>query len=154
MLSVRERSCFCAGCRGDGPCLHTDLTGPWSVCNIIIVTPGNARRRRPPVDQARPPRPVDDRAPPPPPVDDQAPQSQPVDDQAPPPMDDQAPRPPPVDNQAPPPPPVDDQVPPPPPVDDQPADQEPSSRAADLCVFILSLTLISCSLQNLSVLYQ
>ena len=65
VLSVRERSCFCAGCRGDGPCLHTDPTGPLSVCKMLVVAPGNARRHQPPVDQAPPP--------PPPPVDDQAP---------------------------------------------------------------------------------
>jgi len=34
VVSSRERSCFCNGCRGDGICEHQDLTGPWTVTHL------------------------------------------------------------------------------------------------------------------------
>ena len=171
-VRLRERSCFCTGCRADDPCLHADIPGPWSVCSLSVAIPRNARRQGPPPppmdDQASPPPPVDDQAPPPSPMDDQppppspadqAPLHPPVDDQAPPPMDNQALPPPPADDQDPPPPPADNQDPPPPPVDDQasppspavnnqaqPVDGDHSSQSTNMYVFTLSLTLISCTL--------
>ena len=56
VLSVRERSCFCSGCRGGNLCLHAELAGPWNVCNMSL----NARCQPPVVDQTPTPLPVDD----------------------------------------------------------------------------------------------
>lgn len=34
VVAVRERSCFCQGCRHDGPCVNSDIAGEWMVTQL------------------------------------------------------------------------------------------------------------------------
>lgn len=43
---MRERSCFCGGCLGKGPCSNEDITGPWTVVNLKKDIQQEARRGR------------------------------------------------------------------------------------------------------------
>ncbi|XP_062593374.1 uncharacterized protein LOC134254851 [Saccostrea cucullata] len=46
-ISVRERSCFCEGCLGEGdPCVNFDITGPWTVVNLKKGVHEEGRRGR------------------------------------------------------------------------------------------------------------
>ena len=74
-VTVRELSCLCPRCREGGPCLNTDITGPWTVSSMQTVrrrhTAGEqAEPTPPPPHQADPaPAPQLDQAQPPPTAD-------------------------------------------------------------------------------------
>ena len=46
VVSVRERSCFCQGCRGNGPCSKSDVTGKWTVTELKPPKRQNKQKNR------------------------------------------------------------------------------------------------------------